>query len=273
MLRSQTPTGWFLITHPHHAQLAGSFAAHWGNDTFVRYEPRKEVLNGVATHDNGWIERDKKPLVYSDGTPSAFGTHLVGKYSAFENIDLADYLGVRARATAVVAEENPYGAILISMHTCNLLGVHADRSTIKPSELPLLDSFLEWQKTYQEYLRQRLVVSGAFAPEFLTPEALHARFVLLQACDNLSLLTCVNYRETIPLQHSHPRHDGTKTPINFIPLGEGRFRLDPYPLDQDELTFHIAARPVKGQSFGSQPELQATYDASSDEKISITIVR
>jgi hypothetical protein len=273
MLRAKSPTGWSLITHPHHAQLAGQFAAHWGNAEFVRYEPRKEVLNGVSTHDNGWIERDKKPLVYSDGTPSAFGTHLVGKYSAFENIDLADYLGVRARATSVVAEENPYGAILISMHTCNLLTVHADRSTIKPSDLPLLDSFIAWQETYQEYLRQRLIVTGALAPEFLTTEALHARFVLLQACDNLSLLTCVNYGERIALQHEHPKVDGTKSPIFFQPKGNGVFQLAPYPFDKDELTFSIAARPVKGESFASQPELQSTYDASVDEKLTITLVR
>ena len=31
MLRMETETGWWLITHPDHARLAGDFAAAWGN--------------------------------------------------------------------------------------------------------------------------------------------------------------------------------------------------------------------------------------------------
>ena len=62
--------------------------------------------------------------------PSAFSTELVGKYSAFEEIDLADYLAVRDRAVRLIAAEDAYAALLISMHTYNLLNEHADRSTI-----------------------------------------------------------------------------------------------------------------------------------------------
>ena len=67
------------------------------------------------------------------GKPSAFSVELVGKYSAFEEIDLADYLAVRDRAVRLIAEEDAYAAILISMHTYSLLTDHADRSTIAPS--------------------------------------------------------------------------------------------------------------------------------------------
>src|SRR5207245_11807168 len=92
----------------------------------------------------------------TQGKPSASSFELVGKYSAFEEIDLADYLTVRDRAVRLIASEDPYAAILISMHTYSLLSEHADRSTIAPQELPLLDQFLEQQKAFQHSLKQEV---------------------------------------------------------------------------------------------------------------------
>jgi hypothetical protein len=146
MLRHRTEDGWFLLTHPEHARLAGEFARAWGNGQFRAPFPRADVIEGVTRHDDGWKARDVKPLLTREGRPSAFGVDLVGKYSAFEEIDLADYLGVRGRAMEAVAGENPYAAILISMHTCNLLTARADRTTIRPQDLPLLDDFIARQQ-------------------------------------------------------------------------------------------------------------------------------
>ena len=95
MLRLETETGWWLVTHPDHARLAGAIAARWGNAMFAEPEPRDRVLLGIGTHDDGWAVRDAHPSITKQGKPSAFSVELVGKYSAFEEIDLADYLGVR----------------------------------------------------------------------------------------------------------------------------------------------------------------------------------
>ncbi len=35
MLRLESETGWWLVTHVDHAHLAGAFAAQWGNDLFL----------------------------------------------------------------------------------------------------------------------------------------------------------------------------------------------------------------------------------------------
>src|SRR5579862_9005814 len=156
MLRLESETGWWLIRHPDHARLAGAFAAAWGNQQFRKPEPRQHVLYGIATHDDGWATRDANPTITRQGKPSAFSVELVGKYSAFEEIDLADYLAVRDRAVRLIAEEDAYAAILISMHTYSLLGEHADRSTIAPADLPLLDQFLYEQKELQKSLLQRI---------------------------------------------------------------------------------------------------------------------
>src|SRR6202522_323525 len=160
MLRLESKTGWWLVTHVDHAHLAGAFAEKWGNDLFLAPEPREQVLRGVATHDDGWAARDQQPQITRLRKPSAFSVELVGKYSAFEEIDLADYLAVRERAARLVAEEDAYAALLVSMHTFNLLTARADRSTIQAQQLPLLDAFLTRQLEFQQQLKDRLAAEG-----------------------------------------------------------------------------------------------------------------
>ena len=155
MLRLETETGWWLVTHPDHARLAGAFAERWGNDRFLPPEPRASVLRGIARHDDGWLARDAAPQITRQGKPSAFSVELVGKYSAFEEIDLADYLAVRDRAVRLIAAEDAYAALLISMHTYSLLTDHADRSTIAPAELPLLDDFLRSRRIFSARFKNR----------------------------------------------------------------------------------------------------------------------
>src|SRR5580692_6642108 len=179
MLRMESEGGWWLITHPDHARLAGAFAAAWGNDAFRRPEPRDRVLYGIACHDDGWAARDEHPSITRQGKPSAFSVELVGKYSAFEEIDLADYLAVRERAVRIVAEADAYAALLVSMHTYNLLTARADRSTIHPQQLPLLDAFLTRQLEFQQQLQDRLAVEGT------STALVEDHFRLLQATDNL----------------------------------------------------------------------------------------
>jgi len=72
MLRSESDNGWWLVTHPDHARLAGQFAEHWGNDLFLSPEPRADVLEGISTHDDGWAARDAAPEITKQGKPSAF---------------------------------------------------------------------------------------------------------------------------------------------------------------------------------------------------------
>src|SRR5580700_10948007 len=241
MLRLETETGWWLTTHPDHARLAGAFAERWGNDRFAPPEPRARVLKGIARHDDGWAARDAAPQITREGKPSAFSVVLVGKYSAFEEIDLADYLAVRDRAVRLIAEEDAYAAILISMHTYSLLSEHADRSTIAPTDLPLLDEFLDRQREFQKELRLRMTEDGRFAAEQTSEEAVLDHFRLLQATDNLSLLTSVDFRQPSHLLHPLPLRAGGHARIGVRSVGSREFVLDPYPLAEPFLSFEFPA--------------------------------
>ena len=218
MLRLETETGWWLVTHPDHARLAGAFAERWGNDVFVPPEPRTNVLKGIARHDDGWIARDAMPQITRQGKPSAFSFELVGKYSAFEEIDLKDYLAVRDRAVRLIAAEDPYAAVLISMHTYSLLSDHADRSTIAPADLPLLDAFLDGQKAFQASLREQ-ISSASDRPgrSNAAKRPILDHFRLLQATDYLSLLTCVNFSKPADLLHPLPTRGGEHARVEYVP--------------------------------------------------------
>jgi hypothetical protein len=271
MLRLQTSDGWWLVTHPHHAHLAGDFASHWGNDLFARPEPREHVLRGIYAHDDGWRARDEHPVITRQGKPAAFSTELVGAYSAFEEIDLEAYLGVRRSAVNLIASEDPYAAILISMHTHNLLSARADRSTIRPEQLALLDAFLDEQRLLQEQLQNQIATGGEFSDEESNWQKLTEHFRILQATDDLSLLSCVDFRGDATLLHPLPATSGDALEVKVEHIGERSFRLTPYPLDQPALIFHVPARFVPGGEFNSSEQLQAAFAAAPVQQLDVRI--
>lgn len=271
MLRMESETGWWLIRHPDHARLAGDFAAAWGNELFRRPEPRARVLLGVATHDDGWAARDAHPSITRQGKPSAFSSELVGKYSAFEEIDLAEYLAVRDRAVRIIAEKDPYAGLLISMHTYNLLTAHVDRSTIAAAGLALLDAFLADQRLYQRELLAAISADPTLTPLEKSEQTILEHFRLLQACDNLSLLSCVAFGQPAHLLHPLPLNDGSTFEVKVFPVAPRHFRLSPWPFAESELTFRFPAKHVEGRVFGSSAELDKAYSAAEEMQLSITL--
>jgi hypothetical protein len=269
MLRMESETGWWLITHPDHARLAGEFAAAWGNVQFRNPEPRDRVLKGIACHDDGWTLRDAHPSITRQGKPSAFSTELVGKYSAFEEIDLEDYLAVRDRAVRIIAEQDPYAGLLISMHTYNLLTEHADRSTIAPEGLVLLDAFLEQQRDYQAELRVQIQADVVLTTLEKSEQTILEHFRLLQACDNLSLLTCVAFMSPAHLLHPLPLSNGDNSEVLVSPVGPRHFRLAPWPFSETEMTFTFPARHVEGKTFPSSQALEEAFLAAPVQQLTV----
>ena len=271
MLRLQSEDGWWLITHPDHAHLAGEFASHWGNLQFASPEPREHVLRGIYAHDNGWLARDEKPSITRQGKPAAFSVELVGAYSAFEEIDLEAYLAVRRSAVLLIAQQDPYAAILISMHTYNLLTERADRSTIRSEQLPLLDEFLAQQKQLRLALQQQLVTEDKLPQHEIAWAALTENFKLLQACDNLSLLSCVDFGGEATLLWPQRLRNGATSEVHVTRIAERSFWLAPYPFAEPQLIFKLRARFVPGLAFASSEELQERFNAAAIEELEVHV--
>lgn len=272
MIRIETDSGWILVEHPEHARLAGRFAAHWGNADFAAPEPRAEILTAVARHDDAWATRDAVPFLTREGRPSAFSRELVGTYSAFEEIDLADYLAVRGRAAEAVAADNTYAAIVISMHTVSLLTTQADLSGLGPRDLELHRAFIGNQRRRQgEWIAS--VAADAAHAKAVEPDSLLRAFEFLQACDSFSLGVCVRFPSAKNLRHAHPRRDGRMTEITCTPLGDDTYRLAPYPLDRDPLVLELPCRTVPGKTFPDIESFRAAYSGAPVVPMKVRIVR
>lgn len=272
MIRIATPTGFALVAHQEHARLAGRFAEHWGNTTFPAPAPADimpEVLVAVARHDDAWAARDATPFLTREHRPSAFTRELVGAYSAFEEIDLADYLAVRGAATEAVAGDHPYAAILVSMHTVNLLTEQADLATIKPADRPLHTAFIEGQLERQRDLAASLPPALA---TYATPALLRRAFEFLQFCDNLSLLACVRYDQPRPVRHTHPDVSGTPRIITCTPVDAATYRVAPWPFDQPSLSFTVPARQVPSAVCADLATFRAAYAAAPVDQLPIHLV-
>lgn len=261
MIRIPTAEGYLLVPHQEHARLAGRFAEHWGNALFpspAAPAARSEVLVAVARHDDAWAVRDASPFLTREGRPAAFTRDLVGTYAAFEEIDLADYLAVRGAATEAVAAAHPYAAILVSMHTYNLLTEQADLNTIKPGDRPLHTAFVEGQLSRQKEL------AAVLPPELAThatPEKLQRAFEFLQFCDNLSLIVCVGYDQPRAIRHTHPDATGTRRTITCTPLGDSTYRLEPWPFDLPVLDLTVPTRHVPTAACTDLATFRAAYTA------------
>ena len=71
MIVTEGPQQYRLITQNDHGDLAGQFAAHWGNDRFARLNPYPSMVLAAEAHDNGWWHWDVNPSVDDEGVPLA----------------------------------------------------------------------------------------------------------------------------------------------------------------------------------------------------------
>ncbi len=263
MIRKELPDGWLLVTHGEHARLAGLFAEAWGNARFASPEPRTDILFAVAAHDDGWAARDASPFLTKASIPEAFTKDLVGSYAAFEEIDLPAYLRVRGEATAAVAARNPFAAIVVSMHTVNLLTEQADLATIRPDHRPLHADFVAAQRAFQLEMAARLNASQG---------ALDRAFRFLQTCDNLSLIACAAYEQPRTLRHSHADRAGQLHSFSCTPEGSGIFKITPSPFREKEMHFPLKVRRLLQRTFANNDEYRAALAAAPLETITITLL-
>jgi len=270
MIRIEKEHHWLLLSHADHAALAGEFARHWKNDTFAPPEPFAHILDATSRHDDSWKDPDALPLLSPDSSPSAFSEELVGSYDAFEEIDLRSYLHVRGEATEATALRDPYSAILVSMHTVNLLTVQADLSTLNDEDRAFHQSFIDGQITRQAELKASLALHSDMEP-FTSEDSFTKGFKFLQACDSFSLYVGVEYSKPGKLQHAHLQRDGCETEIELIPKGNNCYTLSPYPLDEPVIHFTVPYRRIAKSDTATLKHFQAAYAAAPVEPITVTV--
>jgi len=263
-----------LVQQPHHAQVSGYLAAHWGgNNGFARpgsypgaTDPaawREEVVLAVAEHDNGWWEWEAMPQISErDGLPVGLGES-AGR--AGEDDELAPWLAngfERWRAGVErLSGPHPYGALLISLHAFFLYAI--DFEDLVPAQerrlrhflfgggdapslvgdRPAARLFLDEQLRVQEELKRRLAADPGMAAA-VQPEHLEPHLRLLQLGDAMSLFLGLDDRDDREL-HDVPRASwDDRVTLAWHRIDERTYRVGPFPFDRDPLPVHMPARVV-----------------------------
>ena len=262
------------MEHPEHARLAGGFAAHWGNADFAPPEPRADILVAVARHDDAWAMRDADPFLTREGRPSAFSRELVGTYSAFEEIDLADYLAVRGRAADAVAADNPMPRIVISMHTVALLTTQADLSGLSEADRELHRA-IHRRPALQAAGQGAVAVlgtgsgrGGAAAGTCGAPSS-SSRPATASRSRSASAIPV-----PIPLRHRHPRRDGSTVEIWCAPPSAATPTGSlPIPSTRTNFVLELPCRTVEGKTFPCLGAFREAYSKAPVERLKVRIVR
>lgn len=269
MIVAETETGYRFVTQPAHAALAGQFADRWGGTRFDTPTPRAAMSLAAHRHDDGWIPYDRRPHLDDDGTPVDF-----------RETPPEDWIPIYDRGVDAVASVDPYAGLLVSMHGT---GLRRRRYGLSPSWQDTPEpfaGFVDRQERRQAGLARQLREDGdrvtdadlaalsalheAGEPPEGTESRLWRNYRLLQGWDTLSLAFCTTVTPPSYPEVGHvPTAMGSAdASLSIETLGDGAFRVDPYPFDVDPLDVSVPARSVDADAFDDESTLIEAYYAA-----------
>lgn len=171
--------GIVLVTQPAHARVAADLAEAWGGSDFGPIEPRLQILEATARHDDGWIDWEMSPRVNAE----------TGWPHSYLDLPLETHLEIFRRGIAVARVIGRYVGLLVSRHATGLVRRHRDPASTSAGEAGPIRGFLAEQDRVQDELVGSLAAHGA-TRDRVTADALWRVSGLLSAWDALSLIVC-----------------------------------------------------------------------------------
>lgn len=250
-----------------HARLARELAAHAGNAHFGGPQPLDAVLQAIGLHDAGWTDQDRHPTLNAAGEP----------VDAFE-MPLETSLAIWSLSAQRAQAAGPYAGLLVSLHGLALSALATVRT---PAQKFALIKFQHRQVEAQESLRRELSMrtdlplrQGLADPGRSEDEdRLLLNFRLLQLADQLSLNLCFDEARFASIKPVLAQSDKETTALTFSRQQTDRFSLDPWPFDQDELTFQVPAKCVGTEKYRNDEELRQALDRAAERTIQVSLTR
>jgi hypothetical protein len=235
MIANSLKEGWEIIYQRSHANLAAMLVAAWRDDDHV---PRwTELIIATAQHDDQEMFWSNSNHLTDIGAPMNFTQ---------SELDTS-----RQQAERVIDNAYRQGlwiALLISRHNSFL---YEPKRGIDDK----LDNFLDTQRENQARWREQLGY---------TEEKVDAAYSFLRWGDRLSLILCqrqIPQRER-EIDITPDRHDRM---IRLIQRDDDTLYLDPWVLQEDELTVSVETRRLHQLKFDSEEEFQDALDDAAIE--------
>lgn len=276
MIVTEGPKEYRLITQNDHGDLAGQFAAHWGNDKFARLNPYQSMVLAAEAHDNGWWDWDINPSVDEEGVPLAFTRTPREKRSGFYGKGI-DY----------VVEKDLYAGLIVSMHG---VGLPQQRYGTMPSMSKRVDEyslrFIEEREPSHKVMMEQVARMEQYAG-MNSPDQIRFNYRMMQVFDRLSLFFCANFDiASVLASGSHSQGKAyygpsmKPTPVRF---GQEDTELclrvvdrtavvaEPYPFDESPLRVGVRGRLIPRVTYKSQEEFREIYSKAPREIFEFTL--
>lgn len=264
-----------LITQNDHADLAGQFAAHWGNDRFARLHPYPSMVLAAESHDNGWWDWDINPSVDEQGVPITFRKTPRKILMAFLTKGINNVL-----------EKDLYAGLIVSMH---LAGLSQQRYGTLPNipkrEDEFTAKFVNEQEASHPALKEKVARMEQYAGAN-TEDYIWFNYRLMEVFDRLSLFFCCNVdlRAATPgAPRSQADHESGRayygaaihpTPVRsgkedqemcLRPVAKDKLVVDPYPFDLSPLKVGVRGRIIPRKAYKSQEEFTEVFRSQRRE--------
>jgi hypothetical protein len=276
MIVTEGPKEYRLITQNDHGDLAGQFAAHWGNDKFARLNPYQSMVLAAEAHDNGWWDWDINPSVDEEGVPLAFTRTPREKRSGFYGKGI-DY----------VVEKDLYAGLIVSMHG---VGLPQQRYGTMPSMSKRVDEyslrFIEEREPSHKVMMERVARMEQYAG-MNSPDQIRFNYRMMQVFDRLSLFFCANFDiASVLASGSHSqgkayygpsmkptpvRFDQEDTELCLRVVDRAAVVAEPYPFDESPLRVGVRGRLIPRVTYKSQEEFREIYSKAPREIFEFTL--
>ena len=278
MIIAENSEHYRMITQNDHGDLAGQFAAHWGNEQFARLKPYQSMVLAAEAHDNGWWDWDVYPSVDEQGVPLPFTRTPREIRSGFYGRGIDNVIG-----------RDLYAGLMVSMHG---VGLPQKRYGTMPTMADRQDEFsqrfIAEREPTHKVLLERIRKSEQYAG-MDSQEQIWLNYLMMQVFDRLSLFFCANFDlTTVPPTGAHTAGKGYYGPSvkpTPVRLGEEDTEIklravdpktvvvEPYPFDQSPLRVSVRAKLIPRIAYKSQGEFREVYAKAQRERFEFTLMK
>jgi hypothetical protein len=259
MIVRELPDGRVMaITQENHADVSAQFAAHWGNDTFAKLTPYDTLVFATTYHDSGHRDVDVEvPFDLENCRP--YGHRNVPAERRKPEAMAAN--------TAWLCDRDLYSGLLVSMHHTGLRKQRYDtiKSWQSGAQPTSSDTFAGMERAFgdlEPWQQDASTKLGLDDPK--ARRAFWSNYCMLQVFDLLSLYLCLDgyagdrMIETSLVSIPVAYEGDSVANLHIIPTGDGRVRMDPFPLDTP-LRVVAPARVFEPAPYASEVDARAAF--------------
>lgn len=278
MIIAESSEHYRMITQNDHGDLAGQFAAHWGNEQFARLKPYQSMVLAAEAHDNGWWDWDVYPSVDEQGVPLPFTRTPREIRSGFYGRGIDNVIG-----------RDLYAGLMVSMHG---VGLPQKRYGTMPTMADRQDEFSQRFIAEREPTHKLMIEKIRKSEQYAgmdSKEQIWLNYLMMQVFDRLSLFFCANFDlTTVPATGAHTAGKGYYGPSvkpTPVELGKEDIELklravdpktvvvEPYPFDQSPLQVSVRAKLIPHIAYKSQEEFREVYAKAHREQFEFTLMK